>query len=150
MKILSKDEIKKIEDYIERVYGTKINLSKYLVLMSGSKEKIWLCNKEIANLPIENWRVNSVGLYFGRFDRGKLRLSIEGAMMINAKKNLATIKDWKKFVTGFDVENFECKECEENQYVIVKYGKDTLGIAKYVNKKLMNVLPKGRKIKKLS
>ena len=150
MRILSKDEIKKIEEYIERVYGTKINLSEYLVLMSGSKEKIWLCNKKIADLPIENWRVNSVGLYFGRFDRGKLRLSIEGAMIINAKKNVATIKDWKEFVTGFDVEKFECSKCEEGQYVIVKWRKDVLGIAKYYNKKLMNVLPKGRKIKKLS
>ncbi len=150
MKILSKEEVKKIEEYIERVYGTRIKLNNYLVLMSGSKEKIWLCNKEIAELPVENWRVNSVGIYFGRFDRGKLRLSIEGAMMINAKRNFAVIEDWKKFVTGFDIDSFECFDCDENEYVIVKYKKDTLGIAKFDGKILMNVLPKGRKIKKLS
>ncbi len=150
MKVLDKNEVKRIERYIEEVYGSSIDLKKFAVLMSGSKEKIWLCNREIAELPIEHWRTNSVGLYLGRFDLGKLRLSIEGAMMVNGTKNVAIINDWKKFVTGFDIDEFECINCDENQYVIVKYKDNILGIAKYVGDKLLNVLPKGRKIKKLS
>ena len=142
------EEIKELENKIEKVYGDKINLRDFVLLKTGNKERIWIINKEIVTIPLKELRISSMGLYFGRIDRGKIRLSIEGAMMINPKKNWAEIDDWKEFVRGFNVE-CKCHECEENQYVIVKWNGLTLGIAKYHNGELENIIPKGRKIKKL-
>ena len=145
---MKSEEIKEIEKKIEKVYGDKINLRKFIVLKTGKKERIWIINKEIVEIPLEKLRISSIGLYFGRIDRGKIRLSIEGAMMIDPKRNWAEIEDWKEFTRGFNVK-CKCHECEENQYVIVKWSGYTLGIAKYHNDELENIVPKGRKIKKL-
>lgn len=151
MRVLTSKEIKEIEGYIQMAYGVRINLRKFAVLVSGKKEKIWLVNKDAFELPLDKFRVNSLGLYFGRFDKGRLRLSIEGAMMLkDAKKNVAFVDDWKDFVLGLDVKPAKCMACEEGMYVIVKYGKDVLGIARYREDKLENVLPKGRKLKKIT
>ena len=145
---MKSEEIKEIENKIKKTYGYEINLRKFVVIKTGNKERIWITNPKIVELNIEKLRVSSIGLYFGRIDRGKIRLSIEGAMMINPKKNWAEIEDWKNFTRGFDVK-CKCHECEENQYVIVKWKDYILGIAKYHNKELENIIPKGRKIKKL-
>ncbi len=146
--ILKRGEVEKIENYIEEVYGARISLKNYVVLKTGKKERIWIVNREVLELPIEKLRINSLGLYFGRWDNGKIRLSIEGAMLIKPERNFVKIKDWKDFVRGFDIK-VKCN-CENDQYVIVKYKEDTLGIAKYRDGVLENVLPKGRKLKKLS
>ena len=142
------EEVKEIENKIEKVYGDKINLRKFVVIKTGKKERIWIINPNIVEIPLNKLRISSMGLYLGRTDRGKIRLSIEGAMMINPKKNWAEIEDWKDFTRGFNVK-CKCHECEENQYVIVKWNGLILGIAKYHNGELENIVPKGRKIKKL-
>ena len=146
--ILNREQVRQIEDYIEEIYGDKIDLWKFVVVKTGNKERVWIINRDISRIPIEKLRINSVGLYFGRWDRKKFRLSIEGSMMIKPRKNFVEIEDWKNFVLGFNIKK-KCN-CDENEYVIVKYKGDTLGIAKYHNGILENVLPKGRKLKKLS
>ena len=148
MKILSKKEVGEISKIISENYGAEEILKNYIVIVSGKKNKIWITNRTAAEIELKNVKVNSIGLYFGRIDKGKLRLSIEGAQMVakSAKKNIAEIqKDavWD-FIRGFDVETET--ENLENTYVIVKCGEDILGIAKHENGKLFNVLPKARKL----
>ncbi|HDQ59587.1 MAG TPA: hypothetical protein ENN30_00155 [Candidatus Woesearchaeota archaeon] len=149
MKILSKKEIKKIEDQIESVYGSDKVLTGFVVLSTSKEGKIWITNTDALKLDLSSLRVNAVGLYFCRLDKGKLRLSIEGAQIIaqTANKNIAEISHdsvWD-YLRGFDITT-ETKNLDENTYVLVKHKEDILGIAKHIDGKLHSVLPKSRKL----
>ena len=107
---MKSEEIKEIEKKIEKVYGDKINLRKFVVLKTGKKERIWIINKQIVEIPLEKLRISSIGLYLGRIDRGKIRLRIEGAMMADPKMKWAEIEDLKEFTRAFNVK-CKCHEC---------------------------------------
>lgn len=154
MKILNKKEIGEIEGLIRDVYGAEDCLKNFVVLKTGKEEKIWVASKKIFELELEALRINSIGFYFGRIDRGKLRMSIEGAGIVGpkAKKNIAELDEnsiWD-YIRGFDVTPSSLKNTEENSYVLVKYEKSWIGVAKLADEQLFNVLPKSRKIISLS
>ena len=148
MRILNKKEIREIERIVLDSYGVEISLNNFAVLITGKENKIWLATKEIFEIDLDELRIQAIGLYFGRIDKGKLRLSVEGAQMIGekAKKNVCEINDVKSFLSGFDVKPSKVINCEERAFVIVKNNNDILGIAKYENGLLKNVLPKSRRI----
>ncbi|MDD5181765.1 MAG: hypothetical protein PHC66_01180 [Candidatus Nanoarchaeia archaeon] len=153
MRILNRREVEVFEAKIENIYGAKESLREFTVLLSGKEDKIWIANKELYQIPLEKLRVNSVGLYFGRIDGGKLRLSVEGAGIIGlkAEKNVVELDEahlWD-FLRGFDIELKE-KVPETKEYVLVKHKNDFLGIAKLEGNTLKNALPKSRKIVSLT
>lgn len=153
MRILNTREKETFEIKIENAYGAKESLKEFTVLLSGKDDKIWIANKELFQIPLEKLRINSVGLYFGRVDIGKLRLSVEAAGLIGPKatKNVVELKDeqlWD-FLRGFDVELKE-NVPETKEYVLVKHKNDFLGIAKLDGNTLKNAMPKSRKITSLS
>jgi len=153
MRILSRRETEVFEAKIETLYGVKKSLREFTVLLSGKDEKIWIANQELFQIPIEKLRINSVGLYFGRIDSGRLRLSVEGTGIIGPKadKNVVELDDehlWD-FLRGFDIELKE-KVPETNDYVLIKHKNDWLGIAKVEGNTLKNALPKSRKIVSLT
>ena len=90
MKILSRKETEEIEERIQDVYGTEDCLKEFVVLITGKEDKIWLASRKIFELNLEALRIDSIGLYFGRVDCGRLRLSVEGAGIVGpkAKKNI--------------------------------------------------------------
>jgi NOL1/NOP2/fmu family ribosome biogenesis protein len=153
MRILNRREAEVFEAKIEMLYGAKESLREFTVLLSGKDEKIWIANKDLFQIPIEKLRVNSVGLYFGRVDNGKLRLSVEGAGIIGPKadKNVVELDEthlWD-FLRGFDIELKE-NIPETKDYVLVKHKNDWLGIAKMEGNVLKNAMPKSRKIVSLT
>ena len=93
-----------------------------------------------------------MGLYIGRNDRGKIRLSVEGAQIVgkSAQKNICEIDDVWNFLRGFDVSPTKMIKCDDNEYVLVKYKTDIIGVAKLEGGTLKNILPKARKITSLS
>jgi NOL1/NOP2/fmu family ribosome biogenesis protein len=150
MNILSRKETEEIEERIRNTYGTEDCLKEFVVLQTGKEEKIWLASRKIFELNLEVLRINSIGLYFGRVDCGKLRLSVEGAGIVGpkAKKNIAEIDDtaiWD-FLRGFDVKPSKLNEAEEGRYVLVKHKDHFIGVAKLENGMLISVLPKSRKL----
>ncbi len=151
MKILSKKEAKEIEKNLVETYDCEIDLTKFVILSTSKENKIWLASREIFDMNLEELKISSIGMYFGRMDKGKLRLSVEGAQIIGktSKKNICEIKEVWDFLRGFDIKPHKLIKCEENQYVIVKNETDVLGVAKLQNEILKNVLPKSRKITSL-
>ena len=152
MKVLNKKEIKEIAEKLNSIYSSKVDFNEFVVLMTGRENKIWLASRKIFEINLEELKINSIGLYFGREDNGKFRLSVEGAQIVGktAKKNICEIKNVWDFLRGFDVAPTKMINCEENQYVIVKYKNDILGVAKLQDGILKNILPKARKITSLT
>ena len=123
MKILNSKEIKEIEKDLNEIHNSKFKMTDFAVLSTSKENKIWLASKDIFKLKLDELRINSMGVYFGRIDKGKLRMSVEGAQFIakTAKKNICEIDDFWNFMRGFDVKPTKEINCDENEYVIVKY-----------------------------
>lgn len=151
MRILNSREKAEIEKMLKNVYGCEDVFSGYVVLLDESKE-IWLTNKEIFDIDLKKLRVRSIGLYFGRIENEKVRLSVEASQMVakSAKKNIAEIKEAWDFLRGFDVTAADFAGCKEGEYVLVGCNEDILGVAKLEAGILKNVLPKTRKITSLT
>ena len=150
VEILNKKEIQKIENILKKNYSSELNLKEYLVLKNEIDE-IWISSKEIANIDITNLNVNSTGLYFGKLKDGdKISLSIEGCQLIGrtAKRNIAEIDDENlvRFMEGFDVKPKEKIDCEENNFVLIKYQDDFVGTGILRKNIIENKLPKSRRI----
>jgi NOL1/NOP2/fmu family ribosome biogenesis protein len=128
MQVLSKKEIREIDVLLRECYNVEI-LKEFVVLKTSKENKIWITNKDVFELDIEKLRANSIGLYFGRVDNNRLRLSVEGAQIVgpHANKNIAELD-------------------EKGAYVLIKFKNNWLGIGKLENGIIKSVLPKSRKI----
>ena len=150
MKFLTSKEKKELLNKIIAIYECNNFIENAVVALSGKEEKIWLMSREVAEFDYGNLRLNSAGIYFGRFDNEKLRMSIEGAQIVgkSAKKNLAIIsqEDAQNFIRGQDLLAEKEISCEEGQNVIVLSESTILGVSKYKSGSLLSVLPKNRKI----
>lgn len=150
MKILDRKEVKEIEEIIEKNYGVKKDLRRFLVLKTF-EEKIWLATGDLLNLDLEKLQINSVGMNFGKLKRNeKINLTIEGSQMVGpeAKKNVVVLdkENAKKFMQGSDVKPVEATNCEYHNFVIVKSGDDILGSSLLTEKGIENFLPKSRRL----
>ena len=150
MKILERKEIEKIEDIVERNYGTKINLRQFLVLETF-EEKIWLTAKDLLSINLSKLPVNCVGMNFGKLKRnGKINLTIEGSQMVGveATKNLVLLNEdnAKKFMQGSDVKPDKEINCEYHNFSIIKSGEDILASSLLTEEGIENQLPRSRRI----
>jgi NOL1/NOP2/fmu family ribosome biogenesis protein len=150
MKVLEKEEVENLERMVEKNYGTRVGLDQFLVLF-GSEEKIWLASKDILNIDMRKFPVNSIGMNFGKIKRNdKLNLTVEGAQMVGkqAIKNVVVLDEQtaQKFLQGSDVKPQQEINCEYHNFVIVKSGEDILGSSPLTEQGLQNLLPKSRRI----
>lgn len=144
---LNSKEIKKISAGLEDNFGCKFDFKGYGVCIN-SKNKLYIVNREIAGINLDYFVINSTGLYFGeKKEDGSIRLSIEGAQLVgkDASKNIIELNDDDafKFFRGHDIEG----DFSYKGFVIVKRGEDILGCSCVKNGKLLNFLPKERRIK---
>ena len=110
---------------------------------------IFLATRTIDKIDLRNLNVNSLGLYFGELRANQLRLSIEGSQIIGqkAKKNIIELNHVQitKWLRGEDIE-LEKNTTAEN-YAIVRSGKDFYGCGRIKDGKLLNFVPKARRVK---
>ncbi|MFH2027758.1 MAG: hypothetical protein ABIJ08_01335 [Nanoarchaeota archaeon] len=145
LKILNKKEIQKILQSLEEQYGFKEKLD-YAFLLS-EKNKIYIVNRDIERIDLSRLRVNSYGLYLGELkDNGQVRLSIEGSQIVgkHSDKNILGLddddaKDWLK---GYDI-GYDGKL---KDFVMIKNKEDFLGCGKIAGNKLLNHVPKIRRM----
>jgi NOL1/NOP2/fmu family ribosome biogenesis protein len=160
LKILNSKQIKEILNLINRQWDCDVKLD-YAFLKNETleqkkrfentvfkKNKIFIASKEIFNLDFSKLRINSLGLEFATIEKNnQIRLSIEGSQIIGpkAKKNIIELdeKEIKTWLKGEDVE----KEAEASGFVIVKHNNDFYGTGKYKEKRILNFIPKERRIK---
>lgn len=147
LKILNNKEVKKIVKELKDVYGTDVKFD--YVFFRSSRDKIYILSKKYAELNEKNLRINNLGMYFATIEKGGVRLSIEGAQLIKAKKNVLEVAEdeLEKWIQGKDLEVGEKKL---QGYVVVKFEKDVYGVGKYKEGRVLNFVPKDRRIAKLS
>jgi NOL1/NOP2/fmu family ribosome biogenesis protein len=148
MNVLNSREKKRIVGMLREAYGCEDVFSKFALLMSEEKEKIWIANPELFTPDLSGLNVTNIGLYFGRMDKDKIRLSREGSQMVGktANRNIAEV-DNLELIKGENVKAVATNDCDEGEYVLVKYKEDFIGIARYKNGLLENVAPRGRKMR---
>jgi len=141
--ILNSKEKKNLSKLIKKQFGCDF-IFDYEVFIN-TKNKIFILNKDVSKIDLDELRINSLGLYFGELNRSELRLSIEGSQLIGtlAKKNVLTLnfEEARKWMKG---EDFSVDSNLEG-FVIVKNKDDFLGCGRIVNKKLLNYVPKERR-----
>jgi NOL1/NOP2/fmu family ribosome biogenesis protein len=145
LKILNKKQVKQILAVIKNQWNAEIELD-YAVL-KNKDNKIYLINKQFAEIELSKLRINNIGLYFGQMLNSELRLSIEGSQIIgpNAKKNILEItpKQSRVWLRGEDLETDE----KLNGFVLIKYKNDFFGTGKIKQGNVLNFVPKGRRLK---
>jgi NOL1/NOP2/fmu family ribosome biogenesis protein len=146
LKILNRKEIKPILKFLKENFDMSSELD--YVFFENPKGKIYLLSKKFADLDEKQLRINNLGLYFGKKEKDGFRLTLEGAQLIGAKKNIIEISKGQmaSWMRGEDLE----AEHDSNVYVIIKHKKDILGCGKFKDGKILNSVPKERRITKVS
>ena len=141
---LTTKELKPILALLKEQWGYEEKLEYAFVLTD--KERIYIVNRSIDALDLTKLRINSVGLYFAEFRNNELRLSIEGSQLIGPKatKNVVELDnaELKQWLRGEDLE----KQNGAQGFVIIKHGNDYLGCGKCKEGKILNFVPKARRL----
>ena len=145
---LNSKEIKRLKQIVSDNFNAELDFRNY-ALCINQKNKIFLINRDIGEVDLELFRINTIGLYFGEMKDKEIRLSLEGAEIVakTAKKNIIEFDDVKaaKWLRGQDLE----MEGSHKGFVILKRGNNILGCSKHKNNTLMNFTPKERRIKSI-
>lgn len=155
LKTLNGKERKRVIEQLTTQFGGDLSfLKEYVFLHQETKDKYYISNEEVFSLPLDELRVESLGLYLGaRLKNGEIRLSIEGSQLIgpHAEKNILTLsgEEFHLWIRGHDLE----KETDIRGFLIVKHNEDFCGSGKPVldekNNKILihNYVPKTRYVR---
>ncbi len=144
LKILNKKEVKAILEMVKKQW--ECDFKEDYAFLQNKDGKVFIVNKDIAKIDFKKIRINSVGLYFAELRNNEIRLSIEGSQLIGpkAKENVIELneKEAREWLKGNDLE----KETSANGFVIIKHDKDYLGTGKARDNKILNFVPKTRRL----
>ncbi|MBI2546659.1 hypothetical protein HYV81_05770 [Candidatus Woesearchaeota archaeon] len=146
LKILKRKEVKELIAKFNKQWGYTGKLD-YTFLQS-SKDKIYIVNNDISRIDISRLRIDKLGLYFCTIvNNNEIRLSIDGAQLIGAEcnKNIVELNEaeMKEWLQGLDLE----KEAAVKGFALIKHNSDYLGTGKVHQRKILNYIPKARRIK---
>ena len=141
-KILDKKQVKQLLARLEKQFNIKLNLD--YIFLKNNKGKIFIINKKFSKLDINKLKINKVGLYFAKEEKGGLRLSIEGSLLLKNSKNTLELneKQMYDYMKGLEL---AIKEKDGNY--ILKHKDIFLGSSKIKNNTLLNYIPKSRRIR---
>ncbi len=144
---LKKKEKRKFFDILKKQFGFEDKLD--YVFLINNKNKVFIINKDIAQLDLNKIKINSLGLYIAELREEGVRLSIEGSQIIGpkSKRNIINInkENLKKWLSGEDIPKDKSIK-NLTGFVIVKSGNDYLGCGKIKEDKILNFFPKIRRI----
>ena len=114
---------------------------------------LFLITRDVSKVDLQKLNVNSLGAYFGEMKHGWLRLSIEGSQIVGpeAQKNVleTSPEQLRQWLGGEDLEppsSFDCISSEKKGFVIMKHGSDFLGCGKIKDGRILNFVPKSRRV----
>lgn len=147
---LKKEEINKIVNFLKDNYDIDKDVLKKLYFYLGAKERIYVSMLKLDKFfNIKNSKVINLGIYLGKFQKDKFRLSIEGCNLLKPQDRVLNLKDdaLSSFLYGesLEVKDFE-EEPKENILYVVKNKDNYLGCVLYSGNFLMNFISKGRKV----
>lgn len=141
--ILNSKELKQVRRILEDSFGVTERLP-YAFFLS-EKGDIYISNDSIKSIDTKKLNIHTVGIYFGEMRDNKIRLSIEGSQIVGkiASKNVLDVDEVvaRKWMKGEDIPSTEF-----DGWVIVKSGNDFLGCGKYKEGKILNHVPKERRV----
>ena len=142
LKFLNSREVKAIMAQLESQFGFTDKIDA--AFLKNEKDKVFLLTKDVANIDAKKLRIDRAGLYFGEIRPDGIRLSIEGSQLIaaKAKKNVLEVTDSEasQWLRG------ETISIKAEGYHIIRNHGDILGCGKAVEGKVLNYVPKERRI----
>ena len=145
--ILNSREVKKVRECMETMFNYALQ-GDYVYLLN-EKDRLFLTNRDFAQIDTKKLIIDRVGLYFAEYKNNELRLSKEGAQLLfhNAKqhgKTLSNTLDFsreqlKQYFLGADI---ELDLGPKARYLLLKFNEDVFGCAKYKEGKILNFHPK--------
>jgi len=155
MKRLNSKEKKVLLQKIEEHYGYDQDFP-YDILLNENKMKYYLIKPEVLDFPIEEHRIETIGLYFGQLmPEGIVRFTVDGSQIVgpHSTKQVYKLSDeeFHEWIRGRDLE----VQTEMESWIIIKHGNDYVGSGKIVHKneageekKIMhNYVPKTRYVR---
>ncbi|HLC66879.1 MAG TPA: hypothetical protein VJK52_04525 [Candidatus Nanoarchaeia archaeon] len=143
-RVLNAREGKAIFALLEHQWGYSKKLP-YALLQSNS-DRLYLITGDFGRIPPRTLNLDAAGLYFGELRNEELRLSIEGSQLIGppATKNIAEIDPMtmRKWLKGEDIPWSGPGE----GFLLIKCGRDFCGTGKLKEGKILNFVPKARRI----
>ncbi len=147
MKPLTSSDKKKILEQLNKQFGIK-ELPYLLIQFGKEKLRIYtgnLSKEELYHLDNEA-RIETIGLYFAKWENNELRLTLDGVQFLKSQitKNILELNDKQadEWLKGNDL---DIKT--ETGWKILKYDNEFLGCGKSTGEKISNFVPKERRIK---
>jgi len=145
--ILNNKEWKPFREMLVKQFGHYP--SEDYAYLKTAKDKIYVINKDISKVNINNLIIDKLGLYLGEINNTEFRLSKEGAQLLglDAQKTGVLLKnvveldreEMERYFLGADlVKNLG----PDNKMILLQYERDIFGCAKYKQGKILNFLPK--------
>lgn len=145
-KILDKAEKKRIFEELKARFGFEGKLD-YGFLKLHSKVKV--LSKDFKDVSLEGLTIENLGLLFGEWLEGRLKLSVEGSQIVgpHATRNVLELdgEQLREWMTG-GVLKPEEPGLEEG-FVILKHGQDFVGCGKLSKGRIWSSIPPHRRIK---
>lgn len=144
--ILDKADKKRVLQDLQ--YG--IERIDYLLIKAGHRLRIFsgmLSKNELIDW-LRNIKIDNIGLYFASLEEG-LRMNIDAVHLLSKQinQNIAEVSDEQaeRWFRGNEIqaENIKAKE----GFIILKNKRDFIGVGKLSKTKILNFLPKERRIK---
>lgn len=152
LKILNSKEKKQLLEILKKQWAISEKslgriAKEYVFLEAEKKGRIYIANSSISKIDDKKLRLDSIGLYFASRMKDGIRLSIEGSQIIgkDAKENIVelTAEEAKEWMQGNNI----IKNNEKSKgFVIVKHKDNFMGCGKIVDNKILNYIPKARRI----
>lgn len=143
LKLISSKEKKSLLKQLEEQFNFSEKLD-YSFFINQDK-KIFIFNKS-AEIDFSKIKVNSLGLYFANVEN-EIRLTIEGSQIIGpmSGKNILEVDEdqLQNWVHGRDIGT----DKEFESFVLIKNKNDFYGTGKYKEGKIINFIPKERRLK---
>lgn len=144
LRVVERKDRKRFLEILKKQFGFEDKLD--YVFLINNKNKVFIVNKDLTNIDLNKIRINSIGLYIAEFRNDEVRLSIEGSQIIGVKseKNVVELneKEARLWLKGNDLD----KEVKAEGFVILKCGNDYLGCGKVKENRILNFVPKTRRL----
>ncbi|MBW2998957.1 hypothetical protein KY321_05455 [Candidatus Woesearchaeota archaeon] len=140
--------MKEIKSILLDTFG--IDQGTDFVFYISPKNDLYVINNDMREFDVEDKRVNTIGIYIGELKQNEIRLSIEGSHFFGkyATKNVYEVdsKLAKMWMYGLDI---PCKDQDFGKALVIiknKENGDYMGSGRYKEEKILNHVPKGRRI----
>ena len=145
---LNSKENKEILEMLKDQFGIEEKLP--YVFLINAKERIFLVKREVGDINFNEFRIDTLGMYFGEKYKSQIRLSIEGCQLIgkSAKRGIIDLNEDQMlaWMRGQDI-TMDITADLQGKFVIVQYQDDILGCGKWRDGILYNYVSKSRTLK---